>query len=276
MTIAINNKEWNDWLQAKGLSTNTIEQYNYYLTRFNLEELNQKYLTNYIVQYNNSVAKAFIKNLIHFIKVNDYPKEIKVQIAELEIPQISGRKKIRLPQVLTEEEVYKLSNAMNNERNKLMVLITFFGGLRVGELTKIKPYDFNWDKWVESPEDLGRLKVIGKGNKQRPIFIPAKLMARIYTWIKSEVSKRQSKNANLFKIGIKRWEVILEKAGDRAIGRHINPHLLRHSCGTWLRDNGWDLKEIAEYLGHENIATTAIYTHISQEKLKDKYKELLK
>ena len=276
MTITINIDDWNNWLKVKGLSDNTIFQYNYYLQRLNLNALTQKYLMAYVIRYNNTVAKAFIKNLIHYIKINDFPQEVKVLIATLELPEISGRKKSRIPAILIQDEVYRLSNAMNSERDKLMCLLTFFGGLRVSELIKIKPYDFNWEIWLSNTDELGRLKIIGKGNKQRSVFLPQKLMARIYSWIKNEVSKEQSKNNLLFKMGVKRWENIVAKAGDKSLGRHINPHLLRHSCGTWLRDNNWDLKEIADYLGHESIATTAIYTHISQEKLKDKYMDLLK
>ena len=274
--IIFDKKNWNGWLQAKGLCANTIKQYNKYFDKFEFDKLSQPYLIEYINNHNNNVARAFLKNLLHFVKTGEFPKEVKLLISELDIPKITGRKKFRLPQVLSEEQVFQLSNAMQTERNKIMVLVTFYGGLRVAELTRIKPYDFNWELWLRAPDELGRLKIIGKGDKQRPVFVPAKLMARVYTWIKNEVSGHQSKDMRLFKIGERRWEQLLDRASQISIGRHINPHLLRHSCGTWLRDNGWDLKEIAEYLGHENINTTAIYTHISQEKLKDKFTELTK
>lgn len=275
-TITFEKSLWLNWLEAKGLSKNTIGQYSFYFDKFEFEKLSQPYLIEYINRHNNNVARAFLKNLLHFIKTSEFPKEIKLLIAELEIPTITGRKKVRLPQVLSEEQVFQLSSAMQTERNKIMTLLTFYGGLRVSELIKIKPYDFNWEGWLRAPNELGRLKVIGKGDKQRPVFVPSKLMARVYTWIKKEISSKQGKDIYLFRIGRKRWEQILDKASQISVGRHINPHLLRHSCGTWLRDSGWDLKEIAEYLGHENINTTAIYTHISQEKLKDKFQSLMK
>lgn len=275
-SITLNTNDWNSWLQAKGLSMNTIGQYSYYFSKFEFDKISQTYLIEYVNKYNNNVARAFVKNLLHFVRTNNYPKELKLLLSEIEIPQITGRKKVRLPQVLTEEQVFQLSNGMTSERNKLMVLLTFFGGLRVSELCKIKPYDFNWEAWLRAPDELGRLRVVGKGDKQRPVFVPAKLMARLYTWIKKEVSQRQSKDVYLFKIGPKMWEYLMVKISEKTLDRHVTPHLLRHSCGTWLRDNGWDLKEIAEYLGHESISTTQIYTHISQEKLKDKFQGLMK
>jgi site-specific recombinase XerD len=157
-----------------------------------------------------------------------------------------------------------------------MILLTFYGGLRIAELCTIKPYDFNWEGWLRAPDELGRLKVIGKGNKQRPVFVPSKLMARIYTWIKNEVSHSQSKDASLFRISPRRWESIIERASQISIGRRISPHNLRHSCGTWLSENGFSLQEISEYLGHSSVSTTQIYVHLSQEKMKDKYQGLMK
>lgn len=274
--INFDKKNWNSWLQAKGLSKNTIEQYAYYFDKFEFDKLSQPYLIEYINKYNNNVARAFLKNLLHFVKTGEFQKEVKLLISEFDIPKVTGRKKVRLPQVLSEEQVFQLSNAMQTERNKIMVLVTFYGGLRVSELTKIKPYDFNWELWLRAPNELGKLKVIGKGDKQRPVFVPAKLMARVYTWIKNEVSGHQSKDMRLFKIGRRRWEQLLDKASLISIGRHIHPHLLRHSASTWLSENGFSLQEISEYLGHASVSTTQLYVHLSQEKLKDKFTELTK
>lgn len=275
-TINLDKTQWDNWLIAKGLSSNTIGQYSYYFEKFEFDKLSQSYLIEYITRYNNNVARAFLKNLLHFIKTNEFPKEIKFLISEFEIPKITGRKKVRIPQVLSEEQTFQLTNAMETERNKIMTLLTFYGGLRVGELIKIKPYDFNWEKWLRAPEELGWLKVIGKGNKQRNVFVPTKLMARVYNWIKSEVSKKQGKDVRLFKISEQRWEQILGKASQRTLGRHIHPHLIRHSASTWLAENGFSLQEISEYLGHSSIATTQLYVHLSQEKLKDKFQDLVK
>jgi integrase/recombinase XerC len=146
----------------------------------------------------------------------------------------------------------------------------------VGELCHIKPYDFKWDNWIKMPNETGDLKVIGKGNKQRNVFVPQALMQRTYQWIRTTISKSQSRDAPLFHMGVRCFEDKLGKASLKAIGRHIHPHLLRHACGTWLKQRKWDLKDIADFLGHNSINTTQIYTHISNEQLSEKYKNLFK
>lgn len=275
-TITIDKELWDSWLQAKGLSKGTIGQYDYYFGKFEFDKLSQSYMVDYINRYRTNPARAFLRNLLHYIKTNDFPKEVKLLISELDIPKITGRKKIRLPQVLSEEQVFQLSSAMNTERNKIMTLLTFYGGLRVAELCKILAYDFAWELWLRAPNDLGKLKVIGKGNKQRLVFVPSKLMARVYTWIKAEVSHKQGKDVPLFKISTQRWEQIIDRASHVALGKHINPHVLRHSCSTWLSENNFSLQEISEYLGHSSVSTTQLYVHLSQEKMKDKYQDLVK
>jgi len=273
--IELDKDKWDTWLKAKGLSPRTIQNYNEYFNKFNLMFLSQSYLNEFVQQHNNPVARAMLKHIFHYIRTNDFPIEIKELAKEVEIPTITGRKKRKLPNVLSENQVLIVSNAMENERNKIMVLMTFYCGLRMNELLTILPYSFQWKKWLEKPTDSGTLKVVGKGNKQRQVFVPAQLMARVYAWIKNEVApKGQAQDEPLFQIKKSRWNTLLNFAGVRALGRNINPHLLRHSCGTWLREQGWDLKEIAEFLGHESINTTQIYTHISQEQIKKKYEKL--
>lgn len=273
----LSKEKWDTWLKAKGLSARTIQNYNEYFNKFNLEFLSQAYLNEFVQQHNNPVCRAMLKHIFHYIRTNDFPQEIKELAKEIEIPVISGRKKRRLPNVLNENQVLLVANAMDNERNKLMVLLTFYCGLRMNELLTIEPYSFNWNKWLESPQHSGELKVIGKGNKQRKVFVKSSLMANIYKWIKQEVAPRgQAQDEPLFQLKKSRWNTLLNFAGNRALGRNLNPHLLRHSCGTWLKEQGWDLKEIAEFLGHESITTTQIYTHISQEQIKKKYENLTK
>lgn len=275
--IELSKERWETWLKAKGLSPRTIQNYNEYFNKFNLMFLSQSYLNEFVQQHNNPVARAMLKHIFHYLRTNDFPNEIKELAKEIEIPTITGRKKIKLPNVLSENQVLIVSNAMENERNKIMVLITFYCGLRMNELLTILPYSFQWSKWLEQPTSSGILKVVGKGNKQRQVFVPAQLMARVYAWIKNEVApKGQAQDEPLFQIKKSRWNTLLNFAGTRALGRNVNPHLLRHSCGTWLRDKGWDLKAIAEFLGHESINTTQIYTHVSQEQIKKQYEKITK
>lgn len=273
-TIDFDKNKWNQWLQAKGLSKRTLYLYNFYWDKFDFGKLSPEYLFDWVQKYPNLVARAFLKNCLLWIRTGNFPGEIKVLISEFELPKITGRAKKRLPDILSPEQVHMVSNAMNDERGKIMVLLAFYCGLRVSELCNIKPLDFKWDSWIRTPNEQGVLKVIGKGNKQRNVFVPQVLMARIYQWIRNFVSKSQSRDFALFHSGTRNFERLLSDASTKAIGRHINPHLLRHSCGTWLKQKGFDLKDIATLLGHESINTTQIYAHMSNEQLSEKYKKL--
>ena len=100
-------------------------------------------------------------------------------------------------------------------------------------------------------------------------------MKIIYQWIRNDISKKQKKDEKLFKIGISRWTKILYKVSERVVDKKIHPHTLRHSTATWLLGQGWELNDIAQYLGHDSIVTTQIYAHVSQERLEDKYKKIV-
>lgn len=275
MKINIDQTQWNQWLEVKGLSTRTIKEYNQYFQKINNEQFNQERIISFLQQHNNNIARATIKNLILYLKMN------KIEI-NVEIPKLTGRKRQRIIDILTEDQVIELSTKAKDERTALMELISFYGGLRVSELVEtegneeyaVKPYSFNWNTWIKDPDQNGSLKIIGKGNKERKVFIPQKLMARIYQYIKNEVSKKQGKEDPLFPIGERRWKVILSDEGKKILGRHINPHLFRHSCNQWLRSKGWDITERQLYLGHENPSTTMIYDHTNRENLKEKFDQL--
>ncbi len=274
MKIDLRVGAWKDWLEVKGLSPKTIEEYNYYINKLDLNKLSQGYLIEFLKNNSNSVARACLANLFNFIKMGEYSNEEKRFIKDLEIPKVTGRPKKSIPPVLTLEQVKSVSKQMNSERNAIMVLISFYGGLRISGLLSLVPYSFNWDAWLRNPKERGRLTVKEKGDKERIVFIPSFLMARLYQWIKSVAGGRTSEE-RLFRIGDKTWSESLDSASRKAIGRHINHHLLRHSCGSWLMDNGWNLKEIADYLGHTSVVTTQIYTHVSKEKLGDKFEKLV-
>lgn len=282
MKIEIKKQDWEEWLEVKGLSAKTIKEYNSYFDKFEPENFTQNQSIKFLQQHNNNVAKAFLKNLIMFIKMGEYDEETKTHIRTIELPKVSGRKKKRIPDILSEEQVLELASKGKDERFKLMLLISFYGGLRISELVPatdnedyaIRPYSFNWSTWIKDPGEIGTLTIIGKNNKQRKVFIPPKVMARMYQYIKNEVSKRQSKEEPIFNIGERRWKIILSEESKSILGRHINPHLLRHSCNQWLRNKGWDVTERQAYLGHERPETTMIYDHTNPQNIKEKFNDL--
>lgn len=276
MTMEQNNlnqeQHFREWLESKGLKSETIKDYLFYYSKVSFESLgDQDYISQFLNDYkNNYVVRAFLKNVSNYLKIN------------IELPQVTGRRKSRIPKVITEGEVLQIVEAMENERNKIMILITFYCGLRRGSLLKIKPSDFNWEACKKFPSlqdaelvnKFGRLRYIGKGDKEGISIVPGKLIVRIGKFIKHDLninSNPIAMNEPMFKIGPKRWTVILEKASQKAIGRAINPHLLRHSFGTYLLRKGMDIRYIQKALNHSSLSSTQIYTHVDDKDLEEEY-----
>ena len=150
-----------------------------------------------------------------------------------------------------------------------MVLTTFYLGLRLSELFNLRIDSFNWDDWKKNPNKAGLVKFIGKGNKERSLPVVPQLMIRLHNWIGEELQKNPDM-IKLFNISGRRWQKILSKVSKKVIGKSISPHLLRHSCATYLLDQGLNIKEIAKFLGHTSIVTTQLYTHVNISKLSSK------
>jgi len=269
MQIEIKQEDWKDWLELKGLSERTIKDYSNYFDKIKLNQMSVEYLLKFLKKYNNVVARATIKNLKQYIRTGDFPQEIKGLFLELEIPRVTGRKKKRIPEVLTLDQVHMVANKMTSTRNYLATLTTFYLGLRLSELLSLKVNSFNWTEWSEDPTVPGIVKVIGKGNKQRNLPVIPVLMERLSEWIAEELRKNPLK-VFLFEISKQYWQKTLSKVSQRVLGRRVNPHLLRHSCCTYLHKKGLDLKEIADFLGHASVSTTQLYTHTNTDQLNKK------
>ncbi len=249
-----------NYLKRKGLGPRTIKEYARYYDILEADEgINQEIVNEFLDLHNNGVCRAFLTNLIEFLKKKD-----------IDIPKRTGRKSVKIPKYLTKEEIEVLVTNIDNKRSRIMINLSFQGGLRPSELLNIKPFDFDWNNWKANPEKIGNLKIKGKGNKERMVFISPELMKNIYYYVKS-INKTIEKTDPIFRIGIRRWQTILNKLSERILEKKLNPHALRASCATYLHNNGWDILDIKEYLGHANIATTQIYTHINKEDLKNKF-----
>lgn len=269
-----------NWLTIKKLSAKTIELYNYYLDRLKLySSFNQETINEFILKYNNQINRAFIKNYIIYVFENkdSVPHSLEEinEIRDIKLPKITGRKKQRIPLVVSKLQVLAITNAMTSERNKLMTLITFYGGLRLSGLLNIKPYDFQWKTWNLDRNKPLELKVIEKGDKERIVFIPSDIALRTLRWIKNFASKKDNDPSKpIFNMSGRHWCRLIELASFKALGFKIHPHTLRHSAATNLLDSGWNIKEVQEYLGHESIQTTEVYLHIDKSNLKDKFNYL--
>lgn len=186
------------------------------------------------------------------------------------------KKRESLPSVLTFEEVEALLEQPNTKkdegiRDKAMLEIMYSSGLRVSELLNLQLRQVNID--------LGILKVIGKGNKERivPIGDFAKEYLMLYIQhIRGRFDIHKSKFVFLNKQGIPLtrqffWKSVKKYSKNAGIEINVTPHTLRHSFATHLLENGLDLRMVQEMLGHTNISTTQIYTHVSSKRILSAY-----
>jgi len=209
----------------------------------------KKYLANLITQQksNNTIAQA--KSAILFYQ----NKVLEKDIAGIQTPKIEQK----LPNVLTTQEIQALLETATYTKSKLIIKLLYSTGIRVSELVNLKWQDLEPSQgtaWVRQ----------GKGQKDRLITISKQLCEELQT-IKKENTQYIFPGQN-GKMSTRNVQSIIKRAGKKAnIDKDITPHTLRHSFATHLLENGNDLRIIQELLGHSNIQTTQIYTHISSE-----------
>jgi integrase/recombinase XerD len=212
-----------------------------------------------------------VRNLYKFLLLDGYVK--RDPSANLETPKSWQS----LPKFLLSEEVDRLLDSPDlstNEglRDKAMLEVLYATGLRVSELVSLKLSDLNLD--------LGFVVTLGKGSKERSVPMGQSAV----NWTKKYLAVRSKllagKSSNLLFVtargqGVTRqgfWKTIVAYGEKARIG-HITPHLLRHSFATHLLENGADLRSVQMMLGHSDISTTQIYTHITNERLREIYKK---
>lgn len=278
MKINVTKESWKEWLIAKGLSERTIENYSYYFDRFPLSDLNQEGIIRFINKHKgNDVCKAFLKSIIQYVLIKDYPLDVKGKIHQIQIPKKTGRKKKRLIKTLTKSEIHELAKGMPDSKSKLMILLSFYGGLRNHEVRGIKPYDFNWSSWFKKRKEKGFLTIIGKGDKEDRVIVPPWLMEMVYSWIKTNVSSKPNADPNepMFNIGERQWQKKVKEHSERILNKTITPHNLRHSCGTYLHEMDCDIMYIKEYMRHESIQTTQKYINMNKKGVNNRIYEAL-
>ena len=268
----------------KGLSSNSIFSYTYDLKKFNafLEGSNKnimsasqddvkKFLSFEKTKRNNSSrtlarSLAAIRQFYNYVSTTN---EIPNPTEKIETPQI--RKS--LPDFLTTEEIERLFQSISDDdsfelRDKTMFELLYSCGMRISEAVEIKVLDIDYELRV--------IKVCGKGDKERivPIGLQAVKMIKLYAK-KSRpeiIGNRESEFLFVSKKGSKLnrksvWRLLKGYVDRTNIKKNITPHTLRHSFATHLIENGADLRAVQELLGHMDISTTQVYTHLAKKKL---------
>ncbi len=289
--IALINDYLNYIYIEKKLSSNTKDAYQRdlikwakYLTKEkqknDINKINKEDVTSYMEYLvKNNISPRSITRITISIK-NFYKYLVREKICHsnpcenIDTPKLTKK----LPKVLNVEEINKLLNFNPNNniqhRNKAMIELLYASGLRVSELINLKINDVNIE--------MNLLRCFGKGNKERIIpigdiatkWIKEYLNVYRYSLLKNKTSDYLFLNNRGSKMTRQGFFKILKKlAQEQKITKDFSPHTLRHSFATHLLEYGADLRSIQEMLGHSDITTTGIYTHIANNTIIKNYNQ---
>jgi len=270
----------------KGLSENTFLAYkndifNFikFLNEHKIAEVTEDTIMDFIFALKNknystlSIARMLvaIKNYYKFL-VNE--KVLSVSPFE-NMDSFKVRKKI--PEVLTEKDIENLLNqpdisTKEGIRDKAILELLYSAGIRVSELVNMELTDINLDEKI--------LRCFGKGKKERLVPVGDYVVEAIknYLKIRQKISDKFSNFLFITRLGKKFtragiWKMIKMYAKKAGIIKNVYPHIFRHSFATHLLKGGADLRSVQEMLGHSDISTTQIYTHVDRSHLKNIHKK---
>jgi len=283
----VNNEQlivkFTDYLSwHRNYSQNTVSAY-----KNTLEKLGKKYSnllnisTDDLRKYLKSNSNLSARTISHKISAINafYNYYLKEGIIDNNPADGLTRPKLesKLPNVLSIEEISNLLNLEVNTpfdaRNKAILELLYSSGLRISELTNLELSNIDLDDCL--------VRVMGKGRKERIVPLGDYAIEALKNYISNYRSALNKKNTTYVFLNnrgtpISRqfiFKTIKEECTKKGIKKNVSPHTLRHSFATHLLKNGADLRIIQELLGHENLSTTQVYTHISNDVLHRDYNE---
>ncbi len=273
-----------------GLSANTRQAYERDLRLFcktlgfknsdALVNVNREQITGYMTQLKEkglaaaTIARklAAIKAFYRFMTAEGYMDANPAEVVE------AGTKGIKLPRVLSEDEVVRLLNqpditTAEGFRDRTMLEVLYATGMRVSELINLtlERVDLN----------MKYIIAFGKGSKERIVplgSVAAEFLQKYLEKVRPKLT-HEERNTNIVFLAFggheltrqRFWQIIRAYGRKANINKALTPHILRHSFATHLLDNGADLRSVQELLGHSDISTTQIYTHLTNKRLRDIY-----
>ncbi|MAM05850.1 MAG: site-specific tyrosine recombinase XerD [Flavobacteriales bacterium] len=289
----------------RGLSTETIKAYSSDLSKYskylfecyNISSPNQifmkhikSFLSNYLKYYKpkDKKIKGCNEKLYsgttvsrYFSSIRGFHKYLLSEKITSKDPSVyldKPKANKKLPYVLNYTEVLKIINSVNivsnlGLRDKSILYLLYSSGLRVSELLNLKLTNLMMDEHF--------IRVIGKGKKERYVPVSSVALDTIKSYIENirpELSRKKESLGYLFlnyrgdklsRMGI--WKIVANYSKVLNLSNKITPHTFRHSFATHLLEGGADLRVVQEMLGHSDISTTQIYTHLNKSKLKETY-----
>lgn len=273
-----------------GLSANTRQAYERDLRLFcktlgfknsdALVNVSREQITGYMTQLKEkglaaaTIARklAAIKAFYRFMTAEGYMDANPSEVVE------AGTKGIKLPRVLSEDEVVRLLNqpditTAEGFRDRTMLEVLYATGMRVSELINLtlERVDLN----------MKYIIAFGKGSKERIVplgSVAAEFLQQYLEKVRPKLT-HEDRNTNIVFLAFggheltrqRFWQIIRAYGRKANINKALTPHILRHSFATHLLDNGADLRSVQELLGHSDISTTQIYTHLTNKRLRDIY-----
>ena len=245
-----------------------------------LVNVSREQITGYMTQLKEkglaaaTIARklAAIKAFYRFMTAEGYMDANPAEVVE------AGTKGIKLPRVLSEDEVVRLLNqpditTAEGFRDRTMLEVLYATGMRVSELINLtlERVDLN----------MKYIIAFGKGSKERIVplgSVAAEFLQQYLEKVRPKLT-HAGRNTNIVFLAFggheltrqRFWQIIRAYGRKASINKAITPHILRHSFATHLLDNGADLRSVQELLGHSDISTTQIYTHLTNKRLRDIY-----
>lgn len=260
-----------------------IEEFFVYLDKemINYLDVDYEFIKGYLVElYNrklsrNSIARK-LSSLRSFYKYLFNNELIKTNPFKY---VVTPKKEKKLPKYLGIEEIEDIFNMPDiktqlGQRDKVILEVLYATGIRVSELVNIKLEDIDFNRL--------EIRILGKGSKERIVSFGQYCFDAINLFISdgreillnkhNKMSDYLIINEKGNKITTRGVELLIDNIVKKVgLNKHISPHMLRHSFATHLLNNGCDILTVKELLGHESIETTQIYTHVSNEHLRDVY-----